>query len=44
MKLSLLRREYMSLVVNVLTNSLKISHFTKRDFFKLNFIHNDEYV
>ena len=31
-KLSLLRREYLSSAVNVLTNSVKIFHITKRDF------------
>ena len=30
------RREYMSSVINVLTNSLKISDQTKADFFQLN--------
>ena len=30
---SLLRREYLSLAVNVLTNSLKIFHVTKREYF-----------
>ena len=31
------RREYMSSVVNVLTNSLKIWNQTKEEFFQLNF-------
>ena len=30
------RREYLSSVVNVLTNSVKISHQTKADFAQLN--------
>ena len=33
-KLSLLRREDLSLAVNVLTNSAKILHLTKEDFFQ----------
>ena len=32
-KLSLLRREYLSSAVNVLTNSYKALHLTKTDFF-----------
>ena len=40
-ELSLLRRVYMSSAVNVLTNSLKILHITKRDFFKLNWLGRD---
>ena len=36
-KLTLLRRKYLSLVVNVLTDSTKILHITKRNFFQLNF-------
>ena len=35
-KLSLLRREYLPSVVNVLTDSPKTLHITKRDFFQLN--------
>ena len=35
-KLSLLRREYLSWAVNVLTNSLKTLHSTKTDFFQFN--------
>ena len=35
-KLSLLRREYLSSPVNVLTNSAKILHILKRNFFELN--------
>ena len=41
-KLSLLRREYFSSAVNVLTNSFKILHNTKRDFLQLNYVHNDQ--
>ena len=40
-KLSLLRREYLSLAVNILTKSLKIFHITSRDFFKLNCLRSD---
>ena len=35
-KLSLLRREYLSSAVNVLTNSYKALRLTKTDFFRLN--------
>ena len=35
-KFFMFRTEYMSSVVNVLTNSLKISDQTKADFFQLN--------
>ena len=41
-KLSLLRGEYLSSAFNVLTNSLKIFHITKRRFFLLNFLHSDQ--
>ena len=41
-KLSLLRREYLSSAVNVLTNSLKIFHSTKTDFSQLNYVHSDQ--
>ena len=37
-----LRREYLSLAVNGLINSLKIFHITNRDFFYLNCIHSDQ--
>ena len=40
-KLSLLRREYLSPVVNVLTNSYKALRLTKTDFFRLNYLQND---
>ena len=35
-KFSMFRREYLSSVVNVLTNSVKISDNTKADYFQLN--------
>ena len=41
-KLSLLRREYLSSAVNVLTNCPKIFHITKIDFFQLNCVHSDQ--
>ena len=41
-KLSLLRREYLSPAFNVLTSTLKVSNGTKRDFFQLNFLHCDQ--
>ena len=41
-KLPLLRREYLSSAVNVLTNSLKILHSTKLDFFQLNYVQIDQ--
>ena len=41
-KLFLLRREYLSSAVNVLTNSLKILHSTKIDFFQMNYVHSDQ--
>ena len=41
-KLSLLRREYLSSAVNVLTNSYKALHLTKSDFFRLNYLPNDQ--
>ena len=40
-KLSLLRREYLSSAVNVLTNTYKALHLTKTDFFRLNYLQND---
>ena len=40
-KLSLLRREYLSSAVNVLTSSYKALHLTKTDFFRLNYLPND---
>ena len=41
-KLSLLRREYLSSTVNVLTNSYKALRLTKKDFFRLNYLQNDQ--
>ena len=41
LKLSLLRREYLSSAVNVLTNTYKALHLTKTDFFRLNYLQND---
>ena len=41
-KLSLLRREYLSSAVNVLTNSYKALRLTKTDFFRLNYLPNDQ--
>ena len=41
-KLSLLTREYLWPAVTVLKNSPKILSITKRDFFKFNFVHNDQ--
>ena len=41
-KLPPLRREYLSLAVNVLTNSLKILDNSKRYFFQLNYARNDQ--
>ena len=39
--LSLLRREYLSSAVNVLTNTYKALHLTKTDSFRLNYLQND---
>ena len=41
-KLSLLKIEYLSSAVNVLTNSYKALHLTKTDFFRLNYLPNDQ--
>ena len=41
-ELSLLRREYLSSAVNVLTSSLKIFHITKKDFFQLNSLDSNQ--
>ena len=43
-KLPLLRREYLSSAVNVLTNNLQIFHVTKRDSFQLNYLHSDQWI
>ena len=41
-KLSLLRIEYFSSAVNMSTNSPKILHIPKRNFFQLNCLHSDQ--
>ena len=41
LKLFLLRREYLSSAVNVLTNTYKAFHLTKTEFFRLNYLQND---
>ena len=41
-KFSLLKRECLSSAVNLLTNSLKIFHIPKRDFFQYNYLHSDQ--
>ena len=41
LKLCLLRREYVSLAVNMVTNILKTLHVTKRDLLQLNCVHSD---
>ena len=41
-KISLLRREYLSSAVNVLTNSYNALRLTKTDFFRLNYLPNDQ--
>ena len=40
--MSLLRREYLSLEVNVLRNSLKILDSTNIDFFQMNFVDREK--
>ena len=37
----ILRIEYLSSAVNVLTNTYKALHLTKTDFFRLNYLQND---
>ena len=39
--LSLLRSEYLSSAVNVLTNTYKALHLSKTDFFQVNYLQND---
>ena len=41
---SLLRREYLSSAVYVLTNSLNIFHSTNIDFFQLNYVDSDQQI
>ena len=43
-ELSLLRREYSSWSVNVLTKRLKTLHVTKSNFFELNYFHRDMWL
>ena len=43
-ELSLLRREYLSWVVNVLTESLETFHITTSDFFRLNYLHSHQWI
>ena len=40
-KLSLVGREILISAVNVLTNSLRSLHITKREFFQHNYLHSD---
>ena len=41
-ELSLLRREYLSSAVNVLTKSLETLNITPSDFFQRNYVHSDQ--
>ena len=41
-KLSLLRREYLSSAVNVLTNSYNAFRLTKTEFLRFNYLPNDQ--
>ena len=41
---SLLRREYLSLAVNMFTNILKTFHIIKRDSYQRNCLHSDQYL
>ena len=41
-KLSVLRREYLSSALNVLTNSYEALRLTKTEFFRLNYLPNDQ--
>ena len=43
-ELSLLRREYLSSTVNVLTKSLKTSQVSNSDFFEFNLFHSELYL
>ena len=40
----LLRREYWSSAVNVLTNTFKALHLTKKDLFRLNYLQSDHKI
>ena len=42
--LSLLRTEYLSSAVNVLTNTYKALLLTKTDFFRVNYLQNDRLI
>ena len=41
---SLLRREYLSSALNVITNSYKALRLTKTDFFRLSYLPNDQKI
>ena len=43
-KLSVLRRQYLSSAINVLKNSPNIFHITKRYFLQLNHLHSDQEI
>ena len=43
-ELSLLRREYLSSAVNVLTKSLETLHITTSDFFQVNYLQSDQWI
>ena len=43
-ELSLLRRKYLSSAVNVLTNSPKIFHISKINFFQPKFLDSDQWI
>ena len=43
-KYCLLRAEYLSRAVNVLTNGLKVLHLTKSNFSKLSWLHSDQSI
>ena len=43
-KLSLVRRQYLSSAVRVLTNSLRIFHVTMRHSFELNYLHSNQWI
>ena len=43
-KLCILRREYLSLAVNVLKDSLRIFLVTRRHPFQLNYLHSDQWI
>ena len=43
-KLSLLRTEYLSSALNMLTNRLKVLNMSKKDFFQLNYLLSDQKI